>query len=736
MPQPNGQYKPIPAPQIAELSAIYDDFMRMVREHENLLRLVPLDVLASWQLDDMYSDSPEGWKFGWHITYNSPDARHRFNDCINDDAYGNDNSVFVILEHIKPEDNSGASKFFAIPPYTITTVDMQLPSPIDRSSFIYRPDVKLGKTKFYIDGIYEVTYVDKDFKNKPLSECLRDPNILTEISVMLAVCDTFRKNNYVADNKFDRMSANVYAAEKVASNEDIILELLGSFAEKFQNVCRDRYNVTDTGEALKLAKSEGLIDSADDFQDYINIRQLMRHRWDTLDGLGVFGNKKQSKSQDARAGYEKSYLKLCDNTLVQRMKCYVDVLHQMQRVIRNICPNRIMRDLPESNNKFIQRIKTIRQQNPTQTLAIEINHPWASVKYDSLNRNLRKLVPNITIIDDIVDPDYLDVYGTRSWFLQTFHSMECMIMQHCKSRGHDMRTRDALDYLRQINLLSTEEYYTWHNYKQMRNLLSHNYFNKTLQAMLTNIEDAYRKDLSVMSDKLVAVGPDVKKIRPGVYEFTHQDGMIVQRDFNTNKIEYKKRNNETTPEPATTVIRSDVYANGTKFKLSSNKIVEVKLPNSISINLETQCIHWDKYTTLIHTPEGFTLSTRTTQISTDHDLRVIRYSFRNNMRPFRAGDNILVDNRHNVALDAFRKLKSFKFKDSGDTIIRAEFTHTRNDWNIIQFSDGTSVSQSGDTMIVRHNGITMQYDNRPVFAATYNLPQPTPQPINSPTKSH
>ncbi|MBR4806854.1 MAG: hypothetical protein IKZ64_03440, partial [Alphaproteobacteria bacterium] len=128
MPQPTGQYKPIPASQVAELSAIYDDFLHMVREHENLLRLVPLDVLASWQLDDMYSDSPEGWKFGWHITYNSPDARHRFNDCINDDAYGNDNSVFVILEHIKPEDNSGASKFFAIPPYTITTVDMQLPS--------------------------------------------------------------------------------------------------------------------------------------------------------------------------------------------------------------------------------------------------------------------------------------------------------------------------------------------------------------------------------------------------------------------------------------------------------------------------------------------------------------------------------------------------------------------------------------------------------------------------------
>ncbi len=736
MPLLNGQYKTIPASQIAELSAIYDDYLQMVREHENLLRLVPLDALASWQLDDMYSDNPDGWKFGWNIVYNSPNARQRFKECINDDVYGNDNASYVILEHIKPEENSGMSKFFAIPPYTITTIDMQLPSQIDRCSFIYRPNVKLGKTKFYIDGIYEATYTDKDFKDKTLSECLRDSDILTEIGVMLTVCDTFRQNNYVADNKFDRMSANVYAAEKVATNEDIILELLGSFAEKFQNVCRDRYDVSDTGAALKLAQSEGLIDSADDFQDYINIRQLMRHRWDTLDGLGGFSTKSKMTNQGARAEYEKSYLKLCDKTLIQRMKSYVNVLHQMQQVIRNICPQRIIRDLSESNNKFVQRVKTARNQNPTQPLTLEINHPWASEKYDSLNRNLRKLVPNITIVDDIKDPDYLDVYATRSWFLQTFHSMECMIMQYCKTRGHDMRTRDAIAYLKQINFFSPEEYYTWHNYKQMRNLLSHNYFNKTLQVMVTNLEDGYRKDLSALSDKMVAVGPDIKKIRPGVYEFTHQDGMIVQRDFNTNKIEYKKRDKDTTPVPTQSATYSDAYANGIKFKISGGKIVEVKLPNGITINLASQCINWDKYTVLTHTPEGFTLGTRTTQISTDHDLRVIRYSFRNNMRPFRGGDNILVDNRHNVVLDASRTLKLFKFKDSGDAIIRTEFTHTRKNQNIIQFSDGTSVSQSGDEMIVRHNGINLQYDNRPVFAATYNLTQPTPQPTPTPTKSY
>lgn len=716
------KYKSISKQYIDELAAIYQDYLYMSREHEAVLQTMSLDSLANSYLQDL---RPDVAKFVWQFDVLTENEKRDFANFINADEYKDENRAYVILRHIKSQDNTGYFKHFAVPPYTVTSLCMELPSSIEQYTIIYPPTAKLGDVEFFIDGLYKAKYSDDEHPDMPVGDFIYDNKMLNEFTMVITLAEALRQDGNITDNKFERMLLNVYAAERVVSNENVMLELLGSFAEKLLVVCREMYKISDVGDVFRRAESEGLISSADDFKDYVNIRNFMRHQWDTLDDLGFFSTSKSNKNKIIRAAYAQSYLKLCDKTLIARMKSYIDVLHQMQHVIKQIAPDRIIRNNSESNNKFIQRVRAAYASGSCPS--VEINHPLPSDKYKSLERNLHKVVPNVNIADSFLPGHGKDIgiddYGNRSIFLQTFHATECMVMRHCILRGCNLRHYEAWEHIKNLGIISDQEYKTWQDYGALRNLISHNYFNTDLRRRLREQEPAFMNDAQLLMHKMVAMGPDVKKLSNGIYEYCHQDGQITRLDFTNHRVLYTNR-------PSIQKLR-ETFPNGMELCVYNGTITNVKLPNGMNIDLQNRTINWDEHTMWRTTKDNVNiLQTAKSKIYLGPDLRVTKYMEQGSKIPFNKGDNILIDRRHNLVLDFVCRIKEFKFKNAANISQSTMFFHTKDGHNLISFSDGTTVTQSDDGMTITHNGITLTYDNRADFAMAYNLPQSTITPTH------
>lgn len=717
------KYKSIPQSHIDELTAIYTDYLYMSREHEAVLQTMSVDSLANSYLQDLH---PGVAKFIWQGDMLTPEEKRDFADFINNDEYKNENRVYVILRHIKSQDNTGYSKHFAVPPYTVTSLCMELPSSIEQYTIIYPPTAKLGDVEFFIDGLYKAKYDDDEHSDMPVGDFIYDNKMLNEFTTMITLTESLRHEDNVTEAKFGRVLLNVYAAERVISNENILLELLGSFAEKLLVVCREMYKLSDVGDVFRHAESDGLIPSADDFRDYVNIRNFMRHQWDTLDDLGFFSASKSNKNKIIRDAYAQSYLKLGDQTLIARMKSYIDILHQMQHVIRQIAPDRIIRGNSESNNKFIQRVRAAYASGSRPS--VEINHPLPSDKYKSIDRGLRRFIPDVNIADDF-PPEHgkkigIDDYGKRSTFLQTFHTSECMIMRHCMFRGCNLRHHEAWEHIKQLGIISAQEYKTWQNYAALRNLISHNYFSADLRKRLLAQESEFTNDAQLLMNKMIMVSPSAKKIQQGIYEYAHPDGQITQLDFTNHRVLHTNR-------PSIQESK-EKYPNGLEIDVYNGRIVAVKLSNGVIINMRFHTINWDTKTAWYANNERVNiLQTDKSKIFMGTDLRVTKYVERGSNLPFAKGDNILIDRRHNLVLDSMCKIREFKFRNAENTILRTQFTHMRDGNILITFPDGTTVTQSGITLTVAHNGMTLTYDNRADFAMVYNLPQNTITPTHT-----
>lgn len=730
--------------QIKELTAIYDDYLYITRLHEQLLQQSSLEYLAYDVLKHMYPDNPT-----WEIEKMTPEETQEFSDFLENNVSDNTDKAYITLQHIKSEENSWKPPVFAIHPYMNRRVNMQLPSQIERYTLTYPQQGNVGDIEFYIDGRYKVRYTSEKIKNTPINEYINSPQMAEELGIMVNMAESFSQNEReINEDKLMRLSLRVYAAERIASNENIILELLGSFAEKVQNICRERYNLHDSLEVLTKAQNEGLIHSAADFKDYVNIRHFMRHQWDTLDELGYFTSTKSDKNKNIRQDYINSCLKLCDKSMVQRMKSYMSVLHQMQKIIGKVNPQRFIRDAAESSNKFAARLKAVYRQNPMQPIEVETNYPLAEDKYKSLNKNLHKIIPNIRIVDDFsekMQDQYanIDCYDTRSWFLQTFNSAECLAMRHCIIRGRNLKNREAWEYLKEIGLITPQEYETWYEYTNLRNDLSHNYFDTALRKRLKKIEETYREDLQAFADKMFEAGPDVRKIQEGVYEYTHKDGLVVLLDIKNHTIsrsgtsaEPQKKNNKIQSygkQQYSNGVEKEVYPNGVEYGIIAGEIKEVKLPNGIRINTQQQSISWDNHIHWYTNAEKFNvLQTGTGKVLTDKNFQVTEYFTKNKRRRYRAGDGLLLDGKHVVLLDRRCRLREFKYKQSGGHVLQTGFKRTSDGFDLITLACGTNILQRGKMMIIAHGNQTLSYDTRREFAATYgNTPAPLQQIIKS-----
>ena len=742
---------PVPLQQIDDLTAIYDDYLHIVRKYEMFLQASTIENLAYFQMQKLYPDSKPS--FPWRISLMSSREKQHFEDFINEKIHDNTGHAYISLQHLNSDENNGETLAYVPQPYNINIIDMPLPSSIERYTIVYPENNAVGNTEFYVDGRFKAVYTREGSENKLISQGMNDPKMCAELRILVNLTESLRKNKYELNNRNHGIVLNVYAAEASASVENTILEILGSFAEKVQCICRDRYGLQDGKKALEQAQNEGLIGSAEAFRDYVNIRNLMRHQQSTLDELGTFSASRSNKNSTVRNEYARSYLKLFDKSIVQRMKSYIDVLYQMQQLIGKINSGRMIRGISESNSKFLQRVKAYHRQHPEQDLAVELNYPLVSDKYKVLEKNMRKILPHIKITDSFPTQDDAlarmeENYNIRSWFLQVFHGIECRVMTHCITRGHDLKGYEAWKYMKTIGLLSPQEHEKWKSYIKLRNALSHNYFSEKLQSKLHRVEDTYLKDARDLTRKIIENSPDIRWLSKGVYEYTHRDGAVIRLDFRRRHVLY----NTQTPVLKVNVLgkidltdsmrrsqrqdkkHHDVHPNGIEFGLSGKRITDVKLPNGISINLEKQRISWDADTQLHMNASRFNvLQTVYCKLIMEKDLRLTECLEKNHKRTFGAGDSLLVDH-HLVGIDSCYRMRVFKFKNAQGNMMPANFKYTKTGQTSISFADGTTVLISGQDISLMHGGKTLSYENKKEFAQTYDSAQIPP--VQTPHKNN
>ncbi|MBO7556737.1 MAG: hypothetical protein J6T72_05030 [Alphaproteobacteria bacterium] len=736
--------------QIDELTAIYDDYLHITRAHERLLHESKLEALAEAQYQDELSGLDN-----WRINFMTAGEKKDFADFIENYVSENNNHAYITLRHVKPEEDQWEHPFFHVPPYRSVTVNMMLPSAIEQYKLSFSQDIRMGEAVFYIDGKFKASYVGENGKDELLRERLNDWQTQEELDAVINLCEYLKVRENVYDpNKFWKSLRDVCAAKRLIINEDIVLEVMGSFAEKFQSICLERYGFNNTEysdknrveinmQALQKAQEEGLITSAADFMELINIRNFTTHRWDSMNDLSFFSKEKADKKTNCRNQYVNSYLKIFDQSIIQRSKSYIDVLHQMQQIIGNLNPNRIIRGAEESNNKFIARLKELYRSNPQQNFMVELNYPLFDDKLKSLNKSLQKILPQTTIVDNFADEEnkiaHINDYITRSNFLHTFQTLAYSATEHCALRGKNFRNRKVWNYLAEIGVLTPKECELWQNYTDLRNDLSHNHFDKKLRDRLFGCIDKYTADLKLVAEKIIDAGPDIRRIQKKVFECSHNDGLVIQLDLlnhtanpaNTED-NFQKEDNVKKHKN----IRKEFSSNGIEYSLSGREIVAVKLPNGIGINFDKGSIDWDCNTHFYTNAENFNvLQTERSKIFTDKNFNVTQYLEKNRKQVFKKGDSFMVGYKHHILLDSSCKIKEFKYRDANNNIIRAEFSPSQNSDNSILLSDGTSIVISNGNMMVIHGGEILNYDNRKAFAASYKKTNNDLPQIKKPEKS-
>ena len=367
--------------QLDELTAIYEDYLNVVRQHERTVQsspdgLLSVDLLAQFQMYKLYNESlPE---FPWNWDFMNFSEKQEFQDIIVDNRDADIRHSYISLQHINPDDNNAEPIQLVPDGYMAYSIDMQLPSMVERYIIVYPENATVGSTTFFIDSLYKATYNKEKYADMPVGDFFKAQ---TEFRILINLINACRKMTNPDEKKYHRQLIKLYAEETTSPWENTVLEVLGLFAEKVRDISRKLYNPpknTDDSDyidqAFKYAEKNGMIPSAADFQDYLNIRHLMRHQWDTKDGLGNFYLEKADMNIGKRAEYVQSYLRLCDDkTIIQRSKAYIEILHQMQHIIGQLKPEYIIRDNSESKTKFAERLKQYHRKNPDKVPEVELN---------------------------------------------------------------------------------------------------------------------------------------------------------------------------------------------------------------------------------------------------------------------------------------------------------------------------------------------------------------------------
>ena len=732
--------------QKKELLGIYEDYLYFQRGMELVLKNNSAADLSYMLITKNQWETLDGQVVPWKIEPITAAEREAYVKFVKGQDETGDKYSYISLYHINEEEDANLPKVkYCSDKYSETTIDLDLPCPVERYDVAYIKNQKMKDAILLIDGKFHIEYTGERYKDMFTDEALNNPKMQVEFRIMLQLADYYDFNKNKFDYRytekeiyahFGKLMTRITAAEALSEYENKILDLMGMYASKAQEAVRGLFPKKNTTEAWQAAEKEGLISSAENMRHYLNIRHLLRHQWDSLDSLGNFSPGNSKEHENVRKEYIKSYRMFFDKTLHDRIKEYQNVAKNMQTLLTAVYPDFLVRETGESNSKFVKRLKEWQKENPELMPTINTNYPLMSEKYESLISNISKVLPEAQIADSFKAEDYQknnekeNGYFNKTWYLGLYNHIESNMMTYCWTRGLDY-TRNNTWYYFKKNILSREEYDKWCKFRLLRNNLSHNHLDAELRADLkTAVDGDFGEYVLKMGNFLRENTPQFIKQTDGTFLAVHNDGLRVVVDMEkmtvlscTGKDSKEKNNNQQagaekySKQPASVTVR-----------WWEGKIVDCRLPDGIFIDLKRQKICFPDESRIHFDREGcnfFRMGYN--DMYTDKTFEVTKYFEKGKYQEIGRNENRVIAPGHRLRTDNKSRVAEDIISLSDGRKLNISFTYG-SDGAIISLPDGTKLNVSAGKFEVSHNGIVLNYENRHAFRNSYET-QTAPLPV-------
>jgi len=723
------------------LFATYMEYISLINTLEGVIKEFHVGSIA--MLGSKHLSAEE--KDPWYIDLIEKEDIKKYNDFLGLKRVNDEHTCFVSVNHTSPRYKDEPRGIISAPDeYRLWTGSQPLPQKVERYVLAYPKDEILKDARFIVDGKYIFTYEGK-YNNRSVEEAFNDELFERKFSAVLESFAHFPDDiRDLTEQERKHIEIDVYASIETSPLENAILDALSLMAEETNKILKEVIGKRVGSSYLSQAEKEELLPSASALQDYLNIRHLLHHQWDTLDGIGKFNDDEVIKNASVRRRFLDSYAKLCDMPLKDRVQAYIKAADDFRPLVTILQPEFIARHQTESNNKFLKYIKNRVEENPNQQLFIETGY-GAGDKKKILTKNLMRISPNIVIIDksdttnlEKID-DLMNNYRRRRIFIDIFQQLENRICQHCLLRGKNYTAPIAWDYLRNIKIISPNEAKMWSEYKKLRNDLSHKYMDEELNKRVIETLPKLSEDVMILDRRLEDLIPVIEVVNDNVYRAIHRNGLIVDIDFKLKKVLQLKHPSGYTRQPVYNSKRNpnkkriypEEYANGVNITLSGTDIISCRLNNGLSINMDNQYIQTeDGVKIYFSNPEKlYMVSQSGEKVVADKNFEIITYISRGKYIAVNRNEHITFQNKHQIYIGKDNRLQQDSWLNKKDERMYAQYQKTANGISI-KYSDNTHIVLNNGKVSIYHNNIELNYNNRKLFAESYNQPFPGGQAIN------
>ncbi len=731
----------LPAKNKQNLLAIYKDYISLVRNLEYVVKKYRPSNLAGYQIVRTYGEKTD--ENPWSVENISPEEKEAYLDFVNNKpVIGDNHYCFVSINHTSPNFKSNGNSIISTPDnYAVHSYGQSLPTRVERYIAAYQKDETLQAAEFLIAGRWKMKYNHQEAP-KSLQDAFEDENIEKCFTNMIEVLTLFPEGkSHLSEQELVDAQTEALASALINPFENVLLSSLTSLSEESNKVVKKLLGLRAGENYMIQAEKEGLIPSAAVFQDYQNIRHLMHHQWDTLDGLGKFNSIETIKNTSVRRRYMDSYCRLCDKPLVERVKAYAEVAQNMSTLVSTLNPNLLIREKNESNSKFMTRAKQYAKDHPNEKIMLETNYEAMSDKKEALLKNISKVLPQAEVIDlcGMEIEKFLErisVYLYRKNYLEIFQQIEYKMSQHCLFYGKNIPPSAVLTYFRNCKMMSKEDADRWSEYKQLRNDLSHQYLNEDLIQRLENLFPKFMADAIKMEDKIDAQSPVVSLLHDNIYRAYHKNGKMVDIDYANRtivNIEYptskptpeKKPNKRPAPYTPTNKKQKNIYmeeyANGIRIGVNKTDIVSCSLPNGIVINLAHKNIFYPDGSRLyFNSNEHICLTMKGgVKLLTDMKMRLLNYINDGKSITVTKNENIKFPNGHSITINKKGYWEKEEFVGNKGEVIKIKAEPSEQGM-LLKISDGTTIAATKDGLKVIRNNAVLSYATRKAFVESFS----------------
>ena len=714
------------AKQKSVLLDAYRDYASIARSFEQVIQMHSTIYLANYQLDLVRNKNSE--LLPWEIdtpTQKMISAYKGFVD-VDDNNDAPSNYAYISLSKTAPHDESSLPVIRSTPSsYACHTQTNSLPHSIERFIIAYKKDTLLKDVKFIIDGKRLITYTGID-DNITLEEAFKDEIFCKSMSCMLNILvEMPSKKLSMQDKAFEKANVEGLLRELMSPFENVLLSTLSTLTEESNEVLKTILSKKYPNDVLNKAESQGFIPSAHAFQDLLNIRHLLHHQFDTLDGYGRFINGENNQNESIRERYIESYRSFCSGSFTDRINSYIESTNMFKPLVEGLIPNMFIRGKQESNSKFLQRIKEYVKSNPNTPIFVETSYPYKDKKKEALIKNINKIIPNAEIIDQIQGSNINDFsikisgYMQRHRYLEIFQILEHRISEYCLLQGDKCPPHQGWIKLLKDKVISSKEAEKWEKYKILRNDLSHNYLSKDLLSQMEMLLPQLTQDAIELSDHFDAIRPKMVINENNVCVATHSDGKIVEIDFVNKTVlrvvdkNGKQLKNRHASTPKGKYIEE--CKNGAKIHLKGTDITQIRLPNDITIN--NQQLIFPDNSKLYYKDDRYYLLLPNAKMILGTNFEVISYIEKGRKINTSTNETIRPNPKYCLKIDRQKRLKTIEFVLEDKKTISLEFSN-----NNITFSDKTVWNINTDNLSISHNGIELNYQSRKQFIESYDTP--------------